>query len=130
MTYSAASAINGDASQLEAALTNQVEASDQPAVEAAAYRIVLEGLTNGTCHACARRCTVRLQQTAIHLLIEISGDGIGLPTDHPTCVGLLSMRERAAELGGTCQITSQPGSGTQVKAILPVGLIIERDSHG
>lgn len=119
----------------DAAPVIQVEAPDQlaplpAAVEVAVYRIVLEALTNVVRHASARCCIIRLDQSDGQLVIEISDDGIGLPSDHPTGVGLLSMRERAAELGGTCQVTALPGGGTQVKAILPTGLTDERGLYG
>jgi signal transduction histidine kinase len=89
------------------------------AVEVAAYRIVQEALTNVTRHAHAHACTVRLSLTDA-LDIEITDDGIGLPQEHQKGVGLLSMRERAAELGGLCIVEKRDGAGTRVYARLPV----------
>lgn len=89
------------------------------AVEVATYRIVQEALTNVTRHAQAQTCTVRFSLTDA-LEIEITDDGIGLPPDHDAGVGLLSMRERAAELGGECVIQTNNGSGTRVCARLPL----------
>ena len=89
------------------------------AVEVAAYRIVQEALTNISRHAQARTCTVRFSLRDA-LEIEITDDGIGLPQEHRTGVGLLSMRERAAELGGSCVIEKNNGNGTRVCALLPV----------
>ncbi|HMN60975.1 MAG TPA: sensor histidine kinase, partial [Anaerolinea sp.] len=95
--------------------------TDLPAaVEVAAYRIVLEGLTNVVRHACARTCMIRLDQTTDMLEIEVSDDGVGLPEGYHSGVGLLSMHERAAELGGTCEVTSAPGAGTHVRAKIPL----------
>jgi signal transduction histidine kinase len=54
------------------------------------------------------------------LEIEITDDGLGLPQEHQAGVGLLSMRERAAELGGSCVIEKNNGSGTHVRARLPL----------
>ena len=54
------------------------------------------------------------------LRVLIRDDGGGLAADRRTGVGLFSMRERAAELGGTCTVTSD-ASGTLVDARLPVG---------
>jgi signal transduction histidine kinase len=88
------------------------------AVEVAAYRILLEALTNVVRHAEAHICTVsvRLSDT---LDLEVTDDGRGLPATCHKGVGLTSMRERAAELGGTCAITSTPGQGTSLQVRLP-----------
>ena len=97
------------------------------AVEVAAYRIVLEALTNVARHAHARTCCVRLQLVAADgsadthtLIVEVSDDGRGLLPQHPLGVGLASMQERAAELGGRCSITSGAAGGTQVLVRLPL----------
>ena len=89
------------------------------AVEVAAYRIAQEALTNVARHAGARACRIRLS-ISDGLELEISDDGIGLPEDHPAGVGLSSMRERAAELGGTCVVEPGPAGGTCVLARLPL----------
>ncbi|GAA0983633.1 hypothetical protein GCM10009555_055790 [Acrocarpospora macrocephala] len=88
------------------------------AVEVAAYRIVQEGLTNIRKHAQATWAKVTLRRESA-LIVEISDDGVGLPETVNPGVGLGSMRERAAELGGTCTITSS-ASGTTVIARLPL----------
>jgi signal transduction histidine kinase len=90
------------------------------AVEVAAYRIVQEALTNVTRHAHARTCIVRLGFTGAELEVEILDDGIGLPPEYQAGVGLLSMRERAAELGGSCVIKKRDATGTRVYARLPI----------
>ena len=94
------------------------------AVEVAAYRIVLEALTNVIRHAQAKHCSVRfsLSQNGSNnnLQIEIVDDGIGLPHNLRAGVGLRSMRERAEELGGRLTIESRPNV-TRVLAILPAG---------
>ena len=91
------------------------------AVEVAAYRIAQEALTNVVRHAAARICVVRLtcDEPAGLLWLEIQDDGRGLPTMRRSGVGLQSMRERAEELGGNCEIESVPGGGTRVRARLP-----------
>ncbi|MEZ4669939.1 MAG: sensor histidine kinase [Anaerolineae bacterium] len=88
------------------------------AVEVATYRIVQEALTNVTRHAKAHKCKVNLKING-KMDIEIIDDGIGIPVPHRTGVGLNSIHERAAELGGSCMITSKPGKGTQIKVSLP-----------
>jgi len=70
-------------------------------------------------HARACSCTVRLRRTDA-LELEITDDGAGIQPDHPSGVGLLAMRERATELGGTFQIDSMPGCGTRLTARLPL----------
>jgi len=88
-------------------------------VEVAAYRIVQEALTNVSRHAQARECRVRFS-TGDKLELEITDDGIGLPKDRRIGVGLSSMRERAAELGGTCAVEPIGPAGTRVLARLPL----------
>jgi signal transduction histidine kinase len=90
------------------------------AVEVAAYRIVQEGLTNVVKHAHATHCLVRLALRDDALQIEIADDGVGLPGERRAGVGLSSMRERAAELSGTCTIEEIDGGGTRVCARLPL----------
>ena len=89
------------------------------AVEVAAYRIALEALINAMRHAQAQRCWIRLRVNN-GLRLEIEDDGRGLPPDVRRGVGLTSMLERAAELGGTCTIQPCRDGGTLVQAWLPV----------
>jgi len=89
------------------------------AVEVAAYRIVQEALTNVTRHAHARSCLISLVCEQEMLYVGITDDGVGLPESYRAGVGLLSLRERAEELGGTCEILPA-GGGTRVQACLPL----------
>jgi signal transduction histidine kinase len=88
------------------------------AVEVAAYRIAVEAMTNVARHAQACTCCVRLQADS-DLHLEIYDDGVGLPRELWPGVGLLSMQERAAELGGVCRVERQQ-RGTRVVARLPL----------
>jgi signal transduction histidine kinase len=95
-------------------------------IELAAYRIVQEGITNVVKHSRASRLNVRLTQLADRLVVEIEDDGIGFveDTDRPIVargLGLISIRERAARLGGTFSILSAPGHGTRLVVSLPDG---------
>lgn len=90
-----------------------------PAVELAAYRIVLEAVTNACRHAQASTCRVQLKLDR-SLGITVEDDGVGVPASHQPGVGLASMRERAAELGGNCRVEPRAGGGTVVRADLPV----------
>jgi signal transduction histidine kinase len=88
--------------------------------EVAAYRIVQEALTNVTCHAHAQSCRISLACEQEMLYVEITDDGVGLPESYRAGVGLLSLRERAEELGGICEISPARGGGTRVRACLPL----------
>jgi signal transduction histidine kinase len=89
------------------------------AVEVAAYRIAVEAIANAVRHSGAHRCEVRFTN-GDGLTLEITDDGIGLPDDARAGVGLTSMRERAAELGGSVEIGTGAGGGTRVRAWLPL----------
>jgi signal transduction histidine kinase len=91
------------------------------AVEVAVYRIAQEALTNVVRHAHAHRCDLRLalDETTGLLTLSIQDDGQGLPPSRGVGVGLVSMRERAEELGGIWRIEQVPTGGTCVLARLP-----------
>jgi signal transduction histidine kinase len=95
------------------------------AVEVAAYRIASEALANVAKHAAADACRVRLGVLDGELVVEVADDGIGIAPDAPSGVGLLSLRERAAELGGHCDIECPDERGTVVRARLPVDTPLE-----
>jgi len=90
------------------------------AVEVAAYRIAVEAMTNVVRHARASHCVVRLTATR-ELEVEVLDDGIGVDPSLPAGVGLSSMRERTAELGGSCFIDRQADGWTRVVARFPTG---------
>lgn len=90
------------------------------AVEVAAYRIGQEALANVVRHAAAHTCVLRLDMDRTALCLEIVDDGRGFPAELRAGVGLASMRERAAELGGSCAIESVSSGGTRVRARLPL----------
>lgn len=89
------------------------------AVEVAAYRIVSEALANVVRHAEASHVTVRLQAGAA-LEVEVRDNGVGIPLQTPAGVGLVSLHERAAELGGQVSVGCPDGRGTVVRAMLPL----------
>jgi signal transduction histidine kinase len=90
------------------------------AVEVAAYRIVAEAVTNALKHAAASEVGVRVSAGSARLLVEVCDDGSGAAVRRLDGVGLVSMRERAEEIGGSLVIDSVPGRGTTVRAELPV----------
>jgi signal transduction histidine kinase len=89
------------------------------AVEVAAYRIALEGLANVIKHAQATTCTIRLVVSNDALTVEVQDNGRGLPQNYHAGVGISAMRERAAELGGTCVMENVGDRATRVFAMLP-----------
>jgi signal transduction histidine kinase len=89
------------------------------AVEVAAFRIATEAVTNAARHSGAETCVVRLSLNGA-LDLEITDDGRGLRDGWSPGVGVSSMRERAAELGGSCSIRSRRDGGTVLHAKLPV----------
>jgi len=96
-------------------------ASLPAAVEVAAYRIVQEALKNAVEHGRADNCVVGLALDG-NLCLTIADDGLGLPEVVTPGVGLVSMRERAEELGGTFKIRPRAEGGTKVEVSLPLEL--------
>ena len=91
------------------------------AVEVAALRIVSESLANVVRHARATHGTVTLSRSdRTSLVVTVTDDGVGIAPDVAAGVGLVSLRERAAELGGRCTVTMAPAGGTVVRAELPL----------
>lgn len=89
------------------------------------FRIVQEALTNAARHSGARRIQVRLERQAerLELLVRDDGQGIrggssGAAGVHS--LGIIGMRERAADAGGAVDISSAPGEGTTVTAWFPL----------
>ena len=89
------------------------------AIEMAIYRIAQEALTNVVRHAHARHCMVRLSLQEMAIRLEVQDDGSGMPATPKQGVGLLSMRERAEELGGTWTMRRRSTGGTCVSVTLP-----------
>ena len=89
------------------------------AVEVAAFRIAAEAMTNVARHAGATRCRVAI---GVNGTFELTVADNGRGTDRTTTrgVGWTTMRERAAELGGSCTISRRPEGGLVVLARLPL----------
>jgi signal transduction histidine kinase len=90
------------------------------AVEVAAYRIATEALTNVVRHSGGRRAVLSLHADAAGLRLSVTDDGPPGRTWRPG-VGLRSIAERAAELGGACEAGPTPQGG-RVAAVLPLGV--------
>jgi signal transduction histidine kinase len=101
-----------------------------PEARLAVYRIVQEALHNALRHAHADAALVRMEWTEDLLRVTISDNGSGFDPDqasNSTSLGLLSMRERAASIGATLIIASQPGDGTLVVIERPHGQTVTVD---
>jgi signal transduction histidine kinase len=89
------------------------------AVEATAYFVVAEALTNVVKHAQAEHATVAIYVAGGALHVEVADDGTG--SADPNGSGLLGLADRIASLEGEFQVVSAPGHGTRVIATLPLG---------
>jgi PAS domain S-box-containing protein len=89
-------------------------------LEAAAYFTVCEALTNVAKHARASRAWVSVERRDGHLHIEVGDDGAG-GADFGSGSGLQGLRDRIAAVDGALDIDSRPGTGTIMRARLPIG---------
>lgn len=96
--------------------------------EIALFRVIQESLNNVHRHAAAKKARIEIKRTPEAVTLEVSDDGKGLrpelgpgaKTVKPSFgVGILGMRERLSQLGGTLEISSNKKKGTTVKAVLP-----------
>jgi signal transduction histidine kinase len=90
-----------------------------PPVEAAAYYIVSEALTNASKHAAATRAWVSLRVEDGTLHLSVRDDGVG-GADQTRGSGLIGLRDRVDALAGAIEIDSPPGAGTDVRAAIPL----------
>ena len=96
-------------------------------IELNLYRIIQEALGNIEKHSRATKVSLRLARQASKLCAAISDNGCGFDPlaprtrrSKPGGMGLVDMRERAALLGGLCQLRSTPGSGTEITVEMPL----------
>ena len=83
------------------------------------YRVVQEALHNSSRHAHASAVRIRVQQEPHRLTLSIQDDGQGFDVNQMKGLGLLGIQERVAQLGGSCHVHSEPGSGTVLTVELP-----------
>ena len=89
------------------------------ATEVAVYRIVTEAIHNIVKHTKATTCTITLTFGTENMILTILDNGQGIATNHLSGIGIQSMRERAAELGGTFAIQPAESVGTCIEVRLP-----------
>ena len=96
-----------------------------PEIEISAYRIIQEALTNVVRHADVKTTSVRLQVEADMLWIQVQDEGKGFDLQQAMkaedSMGLLSMTERAEQVGGWLEVQTAPGEGTLITCQLPLG---------
>ena len=92
----------------------------EPSIEATAYFVVAEALTNVVRYAAATLAQVRATVSVDQLIVEIRDDGQG-GADAARGSGLHGLEDRLASVGGTLAVTSEPGEGTTLIATMPAG---------
>lgn len=109
--------------ELDVRVLDDLAVQPSPAVKTAIYRVAIEALTNVHKHAAATSAFVRLRPWDGGVELAVIDDGIGIDDTSPVPVahlGLMSMHDRVAMLGGTCTVSRLSSSGgTQVRAHLP-----------
>ena len=103
----------------------EVHAEEIPAnlpdqVKIGIYRLVQEALQNAATHAHAKTAKVTVKSDPQQVEVEISDDGIGFQPERTRGMGILGMEERVRQFGGSFDLTSSPGKGATVHAVLPL----------
>jgi len=97
-----------------------VRLDDQAAIHV--YRVLQESLANVARHSGSQHATVRLRSSGQLLALEVEDHGRGFPPgESRRGLGLVAMRERAALVGGTLDVSEAPGGGTLVRMTVPTG---------
>jgi PAS domain S-box-containing protein len=127
-----ASALRDHAAQIEQASSVRCSVDDavdvriDPSLETVLYRVAQEALANVVRHAHARNATVSLRIEDGSVVLEVRDDGLGFEAEGPgrlgsgEHVGLGIMRERVEMAGGRWLLQSMVGSGTTVRATIPL----------
>jgi signal transduction histidine kinase len=107
-----------DRSALPAYVEVSIDERPRPAVEAAAYFVVSEALSNAAKHSHAGEVRIAASCMDDLLVVEVADDGIGGAALHAGS-GLRGLTDRVEALGGRLLVSSPPGRGTTVRAELP-----------
>ena len=95
-----------------------------PAVEATAYFVVAEALTNVAKHSRAGHAAVMARVEDSTLRVQVRDDGVG--GARPNGSGLVGLRDRLAALDGRLRVESPPDGGTLVAAAIPLAPVPSR----
>ena len=87
-------------------------------VEAAAYYLIAEALTNVAKYARASKVRIRIAAAGARIIVEVSDDGVG-GADPVNGSGLRGLADRVEALGGSLQVVSPAGGGTSLRAEIP-----------
>jgi signal transduction histidine kinase len=109
-------------SSIPVELDLRIDTAVQPAVEAAAYYVCAEAVTNAVKHAQASGVRLAIACEDGMLTVEVRDDGIGGASidGDADATGLSGLRDRVEALEGTLELVSPPGSGTLLVARFPV----------
>ena len=120
----------GNSSGIEVSFVSSMpERRLSPDLETNLYRIAQEALNNIQKHARAKEVVISLRQSDGHVILTVQDDGVGfaerdeeesLHSTESGGFGLVGMRERAAIVGGRCEVESRPGEGTCVTVKAPL----------
>jgi len=105
---------------LEVELNGSPEERFSAEVESASYFVVAEALTNVARYADASHASVTVDRENGHVTVEVRDDGVG-GADPATGSGLRGLADRVAALDGRLEVSSPPGEGTVVRAVIPCG---------
>lgn len=99
----------------------------EPFLELHLFRIVQEGFSNVAKHSGARRVRLGVLARGENIELKIEDDGQGFHAGAPRAepagtsgLGLLNLRDRAAAMGGTCEVQSVAGRGTRIRVLVPL----------
>lgn len=98
-----------------------------PEIEIVLYRVFQEALNNVIRHARATLARINLKLKGEEILLTVADNGVGFESDegawmarrHEGGIGLLGMRERVLGMGGSMDVRSSPGKGTEIEIRLP-----------
>jgi signal transduction histidine kinase len=114
---------------IETSLTLEGEERLAPEIEFCLYRVAQEALNNAAKHAKATHVSVNYTIQPDAAILAVEDNGVGFDTaggPGGQSFGMIGMRERLAEIGGTLAVTSTPGSGTRIEARIPLSQPVTR----